>query len=99
MKNKNEILNKLKKNYFKIPNKIFEVNLSATAIAMYCYLAKNREDFNPSVSTIAKSLKLSKTTTIKYLKELQNRNIINQYEAGAERRVSKYEFIKGNDWK
>lgn len=91
-------LNKLKKNYFKIPNRIFDMGLEATAIAMYCYLAKQPEDFNPAISVIARNLKVSKPTVVKYMKVLQNRNIIKQYEQGRERVISKYEFISSNEW-
>lgn len=98
MRNKNK-LNALKKAYFKVPNKIMEMGLSSTAIALYSYLAKQPEDFNPSVSIIAKSLNISKPTAVKYLKELKDRNIIHCYEPGRENVISKYEFIKVEDWK
>lgn len=98
MKNK-KYLNKLGKSYFKLPNKIIDNGLSATAIALYTYLAKLPEESNPSVVTMARNLKLSNNTVIKYLKELQDRNIIKQYERGAEKKVSKYEFIKMDEWK
>lgn len=92
-------LNALKKAYFKIPNKIHGVGLSATAIAIYSYMAMQAETFDPAISVIARSLKLSKTTVIKYLKELQDRNIIKCYDRGAERKISKYEFVNLDDWK
>jgi DNA-binding MarR family transcriptional regulator len=97
MRNKSK-LNKLKKQYFKIPNRIFDMSLPAQAIALYAYLAKQPEDFNPAVSVMAKALRLSKPTVIKYVKELKDRNIIRCYEQGRERVISKYEFIPSNEW-
>jgi predicted DNA-binding transcriptional regulator len=98
MRNKHK-LNGLKKAYFKVPNKIHDIGLSATAIAIYSYLAKQPEDFNPPVSVIGRSLKISKNTVVKYLQELKNRNVIKCYEFGREKVTSKYEFINGGDWK
>lgn len=98
MKNRNK-LSLLKKNYFKVPNKLYEVNLSAMAILVYTYLAKVPENFNPSVGTIAKSLGLSKTTVVKYLSELKDRNIIRMIKQGGQNTLTEYEFIDIKDWK
>jgi DNA-binding transcriptional regulator LsrR (DeoR family) len=57
------------------------------------------EDFNPSVGVIAKTLKISKTTVIKYLTELKNRNIIRVIQPGGEHTITKYEFVHLDEWK
>lgn len=97
MKNKNK-LNALRKGYFKLPNKIVDMNLSAVALALYSYLAKNSEEFNPSVKTMANALNISKGTVIKYLQELKDRNIIKVIEIGRERVTTKYEFVDVKEW-
>ena len=97
MKNKNG-LNKLKKNYFKVPNKIVDSQLSPVAIALYVYLAKLPEDFNPSVGVMSKNLKISKTTVVKYMKELKDRNIVRVIQEGGENVITKYEFVPVTEW-
>lgn len=97
MKNRSK-LSKLRKRYFKVPNKIHEVGLSAIAIAVYSYLAKMPEDFNPSIGTLAKALNLSKPTALKYLHELKNRNIIKLIKPGGENTISEYELTELTEW-
>ena len=98
MKNKTT-LNKLKKSFFKCPNKIHDIGLSAIAIALYSYLAKCPEDFNPSVGVLARQLKISKPTVIKYLQELKDRNIIQVIRPGGQNTITLYEFNETKDWK
>ncbi len=97
MKNKTK-LNKLKKLYFKCPNKLHTSKLSMGAIALYSYLAKNAEDFNPSVRTVGKALNISDNTAIKYYKELKDRNIIRVVEKGREGVSTKYAFNELSEW-
>lgn len=97
MKNKND-LNKLKKAYFKVPNKIFTMGLPIAVIGFYTYLAKQPEDFNPAVRTAAKELKISKSTVVKYFQELKNRNIIRVIQPGGENVITKYEFNGTKFW-
>lgn len=98
MKNRNQ-LNKIRKHYSKIPNKLYNCNVSITAIGLYCYLASNSETFNPSIKNICSILQISKGTAIKYLGELKNRNLIKLIRPGGERVVSEYEFCSPDDWK
>ena len=98
MLNRNKF-SKLKKNYTKIPNKIFEIGLSSTGISLFCYLAKVPDNFNPSVGVIARSLKISKTTAIKYIQELKDRNIIKLVKQGGQNTLSEYEFVDIQGWK
>ena len=68
------------KNYFTLPNEIFNLNLSAGEIALYAYLlrCKNRKTYKcyPSYKTIGKSLGMSKNTVKKYVDSLQEKRLI-----------------------
>lgn len=96
---KNRIkLNKMRKHYSKIPNKLYNSNLSIMAIGMYCYLASHSESFNPSIKTICSTLKIAKGTAVKYLDELEYRNIIKLIRQGGQATVSEYEFVSMDEW-
>ena len=69
------------KNYFPLPNEIFDFGLHSTAIAIYAYLMKleNRDDFAcfPAYKTIANAIGVgSKTTVAKYVRELEDKCLI-----------------------
>ena len=69
------------KNYFLLPNEIFDFGLHSTAIAIYAYLMKleNRDDFTcfPAYKTIADAIGVgSKTTVAKYVRELEDKCLI-----------------------
>lgn len=69
------------KNYFPLPNEIFDFGLHSTAIAIYAYLMKleNRDDFVcfPAYKTIADAIGVgSKTTVAKYVRELEEKCLI-----------------------
>ena len=70
-----------KKNYFPLPNEIFDFGLSSTAIALYAYLMKseNRKTYDcfPAYKTIAKAIGVkSKVTVAKYVSELEEKQLI-----------------------
>ena len=70
-----------KKNYFPLPNEIFDFGLSSTAIALYAYLMKleNRKTYDcfPAYKTIAKAIGVkSKVTIAKYVSELEEKQLI-----------------------
>ena len=69
------------KNYFPLPNEIFDFCLHSTAIAIYAYLMKleNRDDFTcfHAYKTIATAIGVgSKTTVAKYVRELEEKCLI-----------------------
>lgn len=68
------------KNYFPLPNEIFCLNLSYGEIAVYAYLLyrENRKTFqcHPSYKTIGQSLKMSRNTVSKYVKLLEQKQLI-----------------------
>ncbi len=68
------------KDYFPLPNEIFSINLSYGEIAVYSYLLyrENRKNFqcHPSYKTIGQALKMSKNTVSKYVKRLEEKQLI-----------------------
>lgn len=68
-------------NCFILSNYVMNLELSATALAIYCYLMyiEDREKYEcyPSYKTIGKSLKIkSKNTVAKYVAELEEKCLI-----------------------
>lgn len=69
------------KNYFPLPNEIFDFGLHSTAIAIYAYLMKleDRSSYTcfPAYKTIGKAIGVgSKTTIAKYIRELEDKRLI-----------------------
>lgn len=75
------------------------MNLHAYAIAMYCYMASNAEDFHPSLEHMAKSIHISKPTAWKYIEVLIKHNMIQRYKIGGKGIVSEYLFTPPKEWK
>ena len=68
------------KNYFPLPNCIYQLGLSAGAIAVYGYLLyiENREtcQCHASYATIGNAVGMSRNTVRKYVQELERRRLI-----------------------
>ena len=68
------------KNYFPLPNGIYQLGLSAGAIAVYGYLLyiENRETYqcHASYATIGNAVGMSRNTVRKYVQELERRVLI-----------------------
>ena len=68
------------KNYFPLPNCIYQLGLSAGAIVVYGYLLyiENRETYqcHASYATIGNAVGLSRNTVRKYVQELERRGLI-----------------------
>ena len=68
------------KNYFPLPNEIFSLGLSATAIAVYGYLLRreNRDTYEclASYRMIGQAIGKSVTTVRKYVAELEERGLV-----------------------
>ena len=68
------------KNYFPLPNEIFQLGLSHGAIAVYGYLLRiedrNTYQCHPSYATIGKAVGMSRNTVRKYVQELEERGLI-----------------------
>ena len=68
------------KNYFPLPNEIYQLGLSHGAIAVYGYLLRieDRRTYqcHPSYATIGKAVGMSNNTVRKYVQELEERGLI-----------------------
>ena len=68
------------KNYFPLPNGIYQLGLSAGAIAVYGYLfyIEDRETYqcHASYATIGNAVGMSRNTVRKYVQELERRGLI-----------------------
>lgn len=68
------------KNYFPLPNEIFCLGLCSGEIAVYAYLLyrEDRKTFQcyPSYKTIGNALKMSRNTVSKYVKLLEQKQLI-----------------------
>ena len=68
------------KNYFPLPNGIYQLGLSAGAIAVYGYLLyiENRKTYqcHASYATIGSAVGMSRNTVRKYVQELERRGLI-----------------------
>lgn len=98
MKGKTQI-NKLKTYYAKVPAKIFEAEVSPNAALLYCFFFSLAEEFNPGLGFISFKLRLSKKTILKYIRELESRNIVRKYKEGGFNEFNKYELILPKEWK
>ena len=68
------------KNYFPLPNCIYQLGLSAGAIVVYGYLLyiENRETYqcHASYTTIGNAVGMSRNTVCKYVQELERRGLV-----------------------
>ena len=68
------------KNCFPVPNILLDMDLPASAVAVYLYLLRsadrNTDQCHPSEATIAKRLHLSRNTVAKYVRLLEERGLI-----------------------
>ena len=77
---KEKLHRELAKNYFPLPNCIYQFGLSAGAIVVYGYLLyiENRETYqcHASYATIGNAVGMSRNTVCKYVQELERRELI-----------------------
>ncbi len=97
MKNKNQ-LSKIKKDYSKICNKLYRINLSPEAMALYGYLVSLSEDFDPGQKAMRKTMGWGKNKTYEVLKELINRNLIKLIREEDYGKHRLFEFVPPRDW-
>lgn len=68
------------KNYFPLPNEIYQLGLSPRAVAIYGYLLsiENRKTYEAyaSYNTIGEATQMSRNTVRKYVAELEERGLI-----------------------
>jgi hypothetical protein len=99
MRNKQLLIENLKVEFVKVPNKVFRIGLSPIAIVLYIHYLTYSEKFHPSISYLCKILKLSKPSVIKYKRELEVRGLIKKYFKGGLGKTAKYEFTPPKSWK
>ena len=67
-------------NYFVLPNEIFNMDLSAGEIALYAFLMRMEDKKTytcyPSFKTIGNALKMSRNTVMKYVRLLEEKELI-----------------------
>ena len=80
MKKKNLTKRDPIKNYFPLPNEIYQLGLSSGAIAVYGYLLRFEDrttyQCHPSYATIGDAVGMSNNTVRKYVMELEERGLI-----------------------
>ena len=80
MKKKNWAKRDPIKNYFPLPNEIYQLGLSPGAIAVYGYLLRIEDrttyQCHPSYATIGNAVGMSNNTVRKYVMELEERSLI-----------------------
>ena len=80
MKKKNLTKRDPIKNYFPLPNEIYQLGLSSGAIAVYGYLLRIEDrttyQCHPSYATIGDAVGMSNNTVRKYVMELEKRGLI-----------------------
>ena len=68
------------KNCFPVPNILLDMDLPASAVAVYLYLLRSADrktdQCHPSAAPIAKRLHLSRNTVAKYVRLLEERGLI-----------------------
>ena len=65
-------------NYFMLPNEIFNMDLTAGEIALYAFLMRmeDRKTNTSSFKTIGNALKMSRNTVMKYVRPLEDKELI-----------------------
>lgn len=68
------------KNFFMVPNEVFNIGLDYREISLYSYLLRceNRETYQcyPSYKTIGKAIRMSENTVAKYVRQLEEKGLI-----------------------
>ena len=82
------------KNCFPVPNILLDMDLPASAVAVYLYLLRSADrktdQCHPSEATIAKRLHLSRNTVAKYVRLLEERGlIITEHTKSSQRTASR----------
>ena len=69
-----------RRNFFSLPNEIFELGLNAGELSVYCFLRRceNHRSHQcwPSIRTIGQAVRMSENTVRKYIHSLEERGLI-----------------------
>lgn len=67
-------------NFFSLPNEIFQLELNAGELSVYCFLRRceNHRTHQcwPSIKTIGQAVQMSENTVRKYMRQLEERGLI-----------------------
>ncbi len=89
-------LKEIKENWFKVSNHLFELGLSANAVAIYCYMCSCSVRYNPSIREICKVYRLGRATAYRAIQELVKASVIILVEkANAEAKKSAVYSLNG----
>ena len=87
--------------YFKVPNEVFDLNLTPIEFCVLCYLLKCRNSVTgkcfPSYSKIASECHIARSSVAKAVKSLQEKQILkvqHNYQ-NHKQRCNTYEFAHG----
>lgn len=98
---KERIQKTLKSNFTQIPNKIMDLvasgDISVTAMALWCYLYRHSESWEPSTRQIADALNCKRDTVSKALENLKFCNIIKQHKTKYKQKI-KLELLPIECW-
>lgn len=99
MKNKTMITS-LPIYYAKVCDRIWLLDLPLATIGFFVFLVKQAEEFHPTISYLAASLKINRKSVYKHLKELETCNVISCYEKGTfgHKVISKWAFNHPDKW-
>jgi len=98
----------LERGYTKLPNKVYCIGLSLAALALLSYFLFLPEEVNPTVKQICQRFNISKPSVYKYIKELEDKHIIEKIETGycviepgkaVRWAISKYKLFNSIYWK
>ena len=84
------------KNFFILPNEIFEVRMLPSAFFIFCFLVRSKNKDGrcfPSIQTISKAVNISKSTVCSSLKWLEENKFIETHHVFKHGRQTNNEYI------
>jgi predicted transcriptional regulator len=97
MKNKIN-MSKRKVKFTKLPNELFNMNLSSGSFSLYSLCLSLSETFDPSVDWLVKKIGLSRWTINRSFKELVDKKLLKCIRKGSHHSKALYSFNKVDEW-
>jgi predicted transcriptional regulator len=88
----------LKSHFIKFPSQLIFMDISHTALRVYCYLCSNQDSFHPSMGHIGRCIGMSSMTVFRAIKELRHAGIIEKVSVN-HLQVAQYAFKPPSNWK
>lgn len=95
---KQEYERNLTKNFFRLPNEVFNQNLSSAEFLVFSYLVSCAPRFNPSTRHISNATGLSKPTVLKAIAGLEKRGLIQRTTRERANQKPIYGIIPPTKW-